>query len=212
MQAFFVPIAADVAQIGLNPKNHAGLWSETVRCPRKIARDLAPIALSPAGTSRATRHELFVGLRCRRKRRSSSGAYRSTYLQTVTLATESPRGPIKSSLGQSSHRLGDCSQPNFGRFRRSRGCHIINALDLWRRFHRADVRHRSDCLPICAEASAPDRCQRRRQPLAQGTERNEQPSRSRFCKALAAGAFFAIEARSRNGLGRCGSSVRPSRQ
>jgi hypothetical protein len=32
----------------------------------------------------STRHESFVGLRCRRKRRSSSGAYRWTHLQTVT--------------------------------------------------------------------------------------------------------------------------------
>jgi hypothetical protein len=32
----------------------------------------------------STRHELFVGLRCRRKRPSSSGAYRWTHLQTVT--------------------------------------------------------------------------------------------------------------------------------
>ena len=32
----------------------------------------------------STRHESFVGLRCRRKRRSSSEAYRWTHLQPVT--------------------------------------------------------------------------------------------------------------------------------
>jgi hypothetical protein len=52
------------------------------------------------------------------------------------------------------------TEPNLGRFRRQSRMpyhKVLNALDLWRRFHRADVRHRSDCLPICAGASAPDR-------------------------------------------------------
>jgi len=52
-----------------------------------------------------------------------------------------------------SNRLGDDSQlltePNLGRFRRQSRMpyhEVLKAFDLWRRFHRADVRHRSDCL------------------------------------------------------------------
>src|SRR5580692_6391149 len=42
----------------------------------------------------STRHESFVGLRCRRKRRSSSGAYRCTHLQTVLVQTLEKTGAL----------------------------------------------------------------------------------------------------------------------